>query len=182
MSRTLTITVESADGLLGDNEVDKLDPYVVIQVGSQTYTSPVAMDAGENPVWNWSVSVVYNNEPRIEFSVMEHDDYSRHDLLGAVGIDHFMFERDGWEGGLTLGMGTPETSKTMSGQVATKISRGVVENPKGRSAADGSGSLNVKFTWASEPLLGGSLQHGASVELLQSAGREDSPEQRRRRQ
>eukprot|EP00449_Zooxanthella_nutricula_P054506 CAMPEP_0198565462 /NCGR_PEP_ID=MMETSP1462-20131121/101814_1 /TAXON_ID=1333877 /ORGANISM="Brandtodinium nutriculum, Strain RCC3387" /LENGTH=615 /DNA_ID=CAMNT_0044296455 /DNA_START=1 /DNA_END=1845 /DNA_ORIENTATION=- len=166
-SRMLTIAVESATSLPGDTEQDRLDPYVVVTTGGRSFTSPVAVDAGPNPVWNWSVTVPYNGEPRVEFMVMEHDDYSRHDLLAVAGIDALLFAGDdGFSGTLVLNHGDTEAKSALGvsggNSRMSGVHKAVYTGPVG--------SLKVSLAWAAEPTLGGSLSEPPS--------RADSPQGR----
>lgn len=91
-ARALRVTVEAAQGLQGDSEIDRLDPYVQVKLGNnKQYKSEVLTDAGSDPRWNWTFNIPYNNEPEIEFTVLEYDLYSRHDNLGMASVSHIDF-------------------------------------------------------------------------------------------
>lgn len=150
--RMLTVTVESASNLPGDSEQDRLDPYVVIKVGQKTYKSPVAFDAGPDPVWSYTTAVVYNGELEIEFTVMEHDSYSRDDVLGVASLSHIDFTGvDGYSGSLSLSpldVGKADQTGELGGRGHTAAALGNKVSTHLIGSAEG--SINVQLTWSAE--------------------------------
>lgn len=95
-ARQLQIYVEKASNLVGGTEHDTIDPYVIIRMGDKKLQTQTETDAGSNPVFHWTAQVPYEGEAKIDFVVMEEDDYSRNDVLGSATIHRGEFKsKDG---------------------------------------------------------------------------------------
>eukprot|EP01054_Gregarina_sp_Poly1_P000392 Gregarina_sp_Poly_1__391@NODE_1097_length_5104_cov_220_281318_g761_i0_p6_GENE_NODE_1097_length_5104_cov_220_281318_g761_i0NODE_1097_length_5104_cov_220_281318_g761_i0_p6_ORF_typecomplete_len121_score17_23C2/PF00168_30/2_1e17DUF1292/PF06949_11/0_15_NODE_1097_length_5104_cov_220_281318_g761_i036514013 len=83
----LKVTVISAYNLPKKSGMfDKLDPYVMCQVGAQKQQTAAHKDAGSEAQFNQILSFDYNGEPYISVSVWD-DDSKKDDPVGSGRVD-----------------------------------------------------------------------------------------------
>lgn len=99
----LQITVRSAMNLSGGGFFDKLDPYCTVKLkGSiHQFKTNVLVDAGNDPIWEFEGTLVYNGEEALEFTVMDYDQGSSDDLVGIGNLSLEEFT-EGFEGMVPL--------------------------------------------------------------------------------
>jgi len=99
----LRLVIEKAERLAGDSWFDKLDPYCIVKLGDfKKFQTPVSENAGPNPTWNYSSSLMFNGEEELQFTVMDHDQFTADDFCGSYFLPVTEIGDDGWRGKLTL--------------------------------------------------------------------------------
>ena len=66
--------------------ISKMDPYVVLHVGEQTFKSSVCKNGGLEPVWNETLNVPINGQPEIKLQVLDKDMITKDGLIGEAMI------------------------------------------------------------------------------------------------
>mmetsp|Transcript_102261 Transcript_102261/g.186884 ORF Transcript_102261/g.186884 Transcript_102261/m.186884 type:complete len:787 (-) Transcript_102261:173-2533(-) len=86
----IRLFVERAEKLAGDSIWDKLDPYCIVKLGDfKRFQTPVLWNVGPNPKWEYPGVLKYDGTPdetHLEFTVMDHDQFSADDLCGNGSI------------------------------------------------------------------------------------------------
>ncbi len=76
-----------------DTEVfGRMDPYVKVHVGSQSYKTKSANDMGKNPSWSDNFTFKINGERSMTFQIYDKD-YGKDDYIGEGEIDFSVFAR-----------------------------------------------------------------------------------------
>ena len=83
---TLTVRPQAAKLVHGHHLLSKVDPYVVVQVGTQKLQTQVAKSAGNTPGWSDTLSFKVNGESTILVTVMDKDKITKDDFIGDVTI------------------------------------------------------------------------------------------------
>eukprot|EP01055_Gregarina_sp_Pseudo9_P001182 Gregarina_sp_Pseudo_9__1181@NODE_1778_length_1335_cov_300_196759_g1647_i0_p1_GENE_NODE_1778_length_1335_cov_300_196759_g1647_i0NODE_1778_length_1335_cov_300_196759_g1647_i0_p1_ORF_typecomplete_len122_score27_79C2/PF00168_30/3e17B9C2/PF07162_11/0_0089_NODE_1778_length_1335_cov_300_196759_g1647_i0615980 len=84
----LRVIVESASGMPKKKGLlDKLDPYVVCQVGPESEKTSVKKNAGSNAEFNETLHLNFNGEPHLMIHVMDHDKIGKDDLVGSGRLE-----------------------------------------------------------------------------------------------
>jgi len=117
---TARIFIRSAANLPEGSWLDRLDPYAVVRFrgAREVLRTSVLRDAGGDPKWDCSGTLVYNGEPAIDITVWEYDKFGPGVKVaeGQLGVEGFC---QGFEGLVPL---QPAAEK---GTVSKQKSRGL---------------------------------------------------------
>jgi CRP-like cAMP-binding protein len=131
--RKVNIFVEAAEGLRGGSIFDKMDPYCVVKFSPQKqFQTKTMLNAGRDPYFHHTGTLVYDGEEGMEFTVYDWNEHGTHDVLGTGFIPAADFQR-GFEGEVKL---TKPQQHSLWG--------GAVKRGKGE---DHGGVLLVMVTW-----------------------------------
>ena len=86
MKGTLKLTVLSANLVEDTDLIGKMDPYVVIEIGSQKQQGRTANGAGCMPVWNQDFIFNLNGDNLMNIKLSD-EDYGPDDFLGETTVD-----------------------------------------------------------------------------------------------
>jgi len=64
----------------------RMDPYVVVQIGTVKHATKYNQDGGKTPVWSDALTFKVNGEPMIEFNVWDKDSMSADDWVGGTTL------------------------------------------------------------------------------------------------
>eukprot|EP01054_Gregarina_sp_Poly1_P003152 Gregarina_sp_Poly_1__3151@NODE_1892_length_3130_cov_184_804440_g1226_i0_p4_GENE_NODE_1892_length_3130_cov_184_804440_g1226_i0NODE_1892_length_3130_cov_184_804440_g1226_i0_p4_ORF_typecomplete_len122_score14_82C2/PF00168_30/6_4e16_NODE_1892_length_3130_cov_184_804440_g1226_i09031268 len=67
--------------------LDKLDPYVICQVGDQSQKTSVKKNAGSSADYNEVMDLPYNAEPVLFLYVKDYDKVGKDDLVGSGKLE-----------------------------------------------------------------------------------------------
>lgn len=84
---SLDVTVLGARDLRSSQTFGKQDPYVIVQVGDQTFKSSVAEDQGKSPVWNCKFTFKITTQQKVYFTIKNRNRLATDYLLGTVEMD-----------------------------------------------------------------------------------------------
>ncbi len=90
MKGTLKIRLISADFLHDQDIIGKMDPYAILEVGSQKQQSAMKNGMGTKPVWNQDFVFKVDGESQLKISFFD-DDIGTDDYLGEIvlGLEQF---------------------------------------------------------------------------------------------
>lgn len=83
---TLSVTVNFANNLKNHDFLSKQDPYCILRCGGNTLRTSIAHGAGSSPVWHETFSFSLINENQLELTVMDHDTFTRDDVIGSCSV------------------------------------------------------------------------------------------------
>ena len=83
---TLIVKPQSAKITISTELFGKMDPYVKIKIGNNTYQSAVAQGQHKTPTWTDTFSFKINGESAMELTVLEKDTLSKDDLIGEATV------------------------------------------------------------------------------------------------
>ena len=82
----LSVTVNFANNLKNHDFLSKQDPYCILRCGGQTVRTSTAHAAGSSPVWHETFSFSLINENQLEITLMDHDTFTRDDIIGNCSV------------------------------------------------------------------------------------------------
>eukprot|EP00742_Colponemidia_sp_Colp-10_P013043 GILJ01014704.1.p1 GENE.GILJ01014704.1~~GILJ01014704.1.p1 ORF type:complete len:199 (+),score=19.71 GILJ01014704.1:108-704(+) len=85
MSR-LSVIVKEAQFKKDHDLFGKMDPYVQVTMGAQTFKTAVQRDAGKTPIWNEQFQFPYTSGGDITFTAFDSDSVGKDDKLGHCTI------------------------------------------------------------------------------------------------
>jgi len=100
-AKQVKATVHCGRCLHNPNLIASPDPYVKIDLGSQTSKSKPNKE-GKNPHWNHSAVFQYNKEPSMKFHVFDKDTFTADDPMGHCEINLANVPETGWRGEIKL--------------------------------------------------------------------------------
>ena len=64
----------------------KMDPYIIVKLGTNTFTTAVAENQHKTPAWTDAFTFRVNGESTAQITVMEKDTLSKDDLIGEATL------------------------------------------------------------------------------------------------